>query len=214
MVVRMVMHIVKFVNGFPRKCGVRHFSPGEIMMGWHLHANDLSLGFGVYCQVAENVEPRNSLATRTRAAILLGNSGNLSGGQIFFALDTGHMITWHQWVVLQMPPSVIARVNLLRKAEPSILTFTDRHGRKIGDYTREPKPIEDDDAPVMEYIDDALPATDAQDEPEIPGVWTEPTGEPTSESIVEPTGVEMDSDHQEINFDDGLGQQDEAFRHH
>jgi hypothetical protein len=57
MVVWMVMHIVKFVNGFPQKGGVRHFSPGEIMMGWRLHANDLSLGFGVYCQVAENVEP-------------------------------------------------------------------------------------------------------------------------------------------------------------
>jgi hypothetical protein len=57
MVVWMVMHIVKFVNGFPRKGGVKHFSPGEIMMGWHLHANNLSIGFGTYCQVAENVEP-------------------------------------------------------------------------------------------------------------------------------------------------------------
>jgi hypothetical protein len=57
MVVRMVMHIVKFVNGFPRKCGVRHFSPGEIMTGQCLHGNDLSLGIGIYCQVAENVEP-------------------------------------------------------------------------------------------------------------------------------------------------------------
>jgi hypothetical protein len=57
MVVRMVMHIVKFVNGFPRKGQVRLFSPGEIMTGWHLHGNSLSLGFGVYCQVAENVEP-------------------------------------------------------------------------------------------------------------------------------------------------------------
>jgi hypothetical protein len=69
-----------------------------------------------------------------------------------------------------MPPAVIARVNLLGKAESSILIFTDRHGREIGDYPREPKPIEDDDAPVMEYIDDALPAIDAQNEPEIPGV--------------------------------------------
>ncbi len=28
MVVRMVLHVVKFVNGFPRKGGVKHFSPG------------------------------------------------------------------------------------------------------------------------------------------------------------------------------------------
>jgi len=31
-------------------------------------------------------------------------------------------------------PAVIARVNLLGKAEPSILTFTDQHGHEIGDY--------------------------------------------------------------------------------
>jgi hypothetical protein len=43
MVVRMVMHIVKFVNGFPQKGRVKHFSPGEIMTGWRLHANDLSI---------------------------------------------------------------------------------------------------------------------------------------------------------------------------
>ncbi len=57
MVVWMVMHTVKFVNGFPRKGGVKHFSPGEIMMGRCLHENNLSIGFGTYCQVAENVEP-------------------------------------------------------------------------------------------------------------------------------------------------------------
>jgi hypothetical protein len=208
MVVRMVMHIVKFVNGFPRKGGVKHFSPCEIMTGWRLHANNLSIGFGTYCQVAGNVEPRNSLAPRTRAAISLGNSGNLSGGQIFLALDTGHTITWHQWVVLFMPPAVIARVNLLGRAEPSILTFTDQHGRKIGDYPREPEPVEDDDDPVMEYIDNASPAIDKQDDPEIPGVEPEPTSEPINEPIVEPTGVEVDSDHQELDFNDGLGQQD------
>ncbi len=65
MVVRMVLHIVKFVNGFPRKGGVKHFSPSEIVTGRCLHADDLCLGFGIYCQVAENVELRNSLAPRT-----------------------------------------------------------------------------------------------------------------------------------------------------
>ncbi len=57
MVVRMVTHIVKFVNGFPWKGRVKHYSPGKIMMGRHLHANDLIIGFGTYCQVAENFEP-------------------------------------------------------------------------------------------------------------------------------------------------------------
>ncbi len=94
-----------------------------------------------------------------------------------------------------MPPAVIARVNLLGRAEPSILTFTDRNGCEIGDYPREPKPVEDDDDPVMEYIDNASPAIDKQDDPEIPGVEPEPSSEPTNEPIVEPTGVEVDSDH-------------------
>jgi hypothetical protein len=76
MIVPMVLHVVKFVNGFPWKGGVKLYSPGEIMTGRRLHADDLWLGFGTYCQVAEHVEPCNSLAPWTRAAIALGNSGN------------------------------------------------------------------------------------------------------------------------------------------
>ncbi len=83
-----------------------HYSPGEIMTDCCLHANDLQLAFGIYCQVAENAEPRNSLAPRTRAAISLGNSGDLSGGQLFLALDSGQTIVRHQWVVLPVPPLV------------------------------------------------------------------------------------------------------------
>jgi hypothetical protein len=59
-----------------------------------------------------------------------------------------------------MPPAVIARVNLLGRVEPSILFFTDRHDRRIGDYPREPEPVEDDDHPVMAYIDNSIPAID------------------------------------------------------
>ena len=62
MIVWMVLHVVKFINGFPRKGGVKLYSPGEIMTGRRLHADDLRLGFGTYCQVAKNVEPHNSLA--------------------------------------------------------------------------------------------------------------------------------------------------------
>ncbi len=70
---------------------MKHYSPGTIMSGHNLHGNNIVLGFGVYSQIAKNVEPRNSLAPRMRAAILLGNSGNLTGGQLFLALDTGTM---------------------------------------------------------------------------------------------------------------------------
>jgi hypothetical protein len=174
MVVCMVFHVVKFVNGFPRRGGVKHYSPGEIMMDRRLNANNLQVSFGVYCQVAENVEPRNSLAPRTRAAISLGNSGNLSGGQMFFALDTGHRhsITRHQWVLLPMPPTVIARVNLFGKNEPSILTFTNRHGRKIGDHPQDYEPSGNDEDSVVELISDVIPIVDPtpEDDAELPGV--------------------------------------------
>ncbi len=106
MVIRMVLHIIKFVNGFPCQGGVKQFSPGEIMTGRCLHKSNIVLSFGVYCQVAENVQPWSSLAPWMQAAILVGSSGNLSGGQVFLALDTGHTIIRHQWVVLPMPPAV------------------------------------------------------------------------------------------------------------
>jgi hypothetical protein len=123
MVIRMVLHIVKFINGFPRRVGVKYYSPGQIMTSWGLHADNLLLKFGTYCQVSEHVEPRNSLAERTRGAISIGNSGNLTGGQAFMALDTGEKITRFQWTELPMPMAVIKRVNRIGKNEPSILTF-------------------------------------------------------------------------------------------
>jgi hypothetical protein len=204
MVVRMVLHIVKFVNGFPRRGCVKHYSPGEIMTDRCLNANNLKLSFGVYCQVAENAEPRNSPALRTKAAISLGNSGNLSGGQMFLALDTGHTITRHQWVVLPMPPAVIAQVNLLGIIEPSILTITNRHGWEIGDHPQDFEPSGDDDNSVGEHLRDEIPGVvpAPEDDAELPGVDTG--------FDAEPTGVEVDSDHvlQELAEVNGLKQQD------
>ncbi len=133
MVVYMVLHIIKFVNGFPCQGGVKHISPGKIMTGCCLHKSDITLSFGVYYQVAENIQPRNSLAPWMQATILMGSLGNLSGGQIFLALDTGHTTIMHQWVALPMPPAVIDRVSLLGQREPAMLTFTNWHGQDIGD---------------------------------------------------------------------------------
>jgi hypothetical protein len=67
------------------------------MTGAQLHMNQLQLKFGSYCQVAEDVNPRNSLAARTHVAISMGPSGNLSGGHCFLALDTGKMIVRNHW---------------------------------------------------------------------------------------------------------------------
>jgi hypothetical protein len=151
---------------------VKHYSSGEIMTDCRLHANNLQLGFGIYCQVAENVEPRNSIAPRTRAVISLGNSGNLSGGQLFFALDSGQTIVRHQWVVLPVPPAVIDCVNLLGKNEPSILTFTNWHGQDIGDLAQDFEPCADeDDNSFVAHPNDKIPGVDVQSgDAELPGV--------------------------------------------
>jgi hypothetical protein len=189
MVVRMVLHIIKFVNGFPCQGGVKHFSPGEIMMGRHLHKSKIVLSFGVYCQVAEYIQPRNSLAPRMQATILVGSSGNLSSGRVFLALDTGHTIIRHQWVTLPMLPAVIDCVNLLGQHEPAILTFTNQHGQDIGDDNPQ-------DANSVEILDDNFiiihPAV------EIPGVDTAMDPAETAgvdpDFDVGPTGVDMDTD--------------------
>jgi len=99
-----------------------------------------------------------------------------------------------------MLPAVIARVNVLVKDDPSINTFTDRHGREIGDYPQD-EPVVDDNGSDVEYvyIDDFL--VESQDDNEIPGV--------PAESPDEPTGVEEDPEPNETNFDvqDGLEQE-------
>ena len=94
------------MNSFPRKGGLKHYPLSAIMTGAQLHMNHLRLKFGSYCQVAEDVTPRNSLAARTCAAISMGPSGNLSGGHRFLALDTRKMIVRNRWKELPMPTAL------------------------------------------------------------------------------------------------------------
>jgi hypothetical protein len=103
-----------------------------------------------------------------------------------------------------MPPTVIARVNLFGKNEPSILTFTNQHGREIGDHPQDVEPSGNDDNSVVELISDVIPGVDPtpEDDAELPGVDTD--------FDAKPTGVEVDSDYvpQELTEVDGLRQQD------
>ncbi len=206
MVVHMVLHIIKFVNGFPCHGGVKHYSPGKIMTNCCIHANDVVLSFGVYCQIAKNVEPRNSLAPRTRGAILLGNSSSLSGGQMFLALNTGATVIRHQWVVLPMPSSVIDHVNFIGLHELSILIFTNRHGQDIGENPQD---------------------TDLDGNEDLESVVADPTGntgvfdgdnitELDQDFAVKPTGVDIDEAFkayvplERAEPEDGLGHQDSS----
>jgi hypothetical protein len=49
------------------------------------------------------------------------------------ALNSGKKIVRQSWDVIPMPDVVINRVNELGRDQPSLMTFTDRHGRLIGD---------------------------------------------------------------------------------
>ena len=161
-----------------------------------LHKSDIVLSFGVYCQVVENVQPWNNLTPWTQAAILVGSLGNLSGGQVFLALDTGHTIIRHQWVALPMPPVVIDCVNLVGWCKAAMLTFTNWQGRDIGDSNPQ-------DANSVGILDDNSiiihPAM------EIPGVdmTTDPakTAGVDPDFDVKPTGEDMDTNAWAIETD-------------
>jgi hypothetical protein len=118
----------------------------------------------------------------------VGSLGNLSSGQVFLALDTGHTIIRHQWVILPMPPMVIDPINLLGLCKPTMLTFTNRNGRVIGDNNPQ-------DAKSVGILDSNSIIIDPA--MEIPDMDT--TKDPTEtagvdpEFDVEPTGVDMDT---------------------
>ena len=100
------------------------------------------------------------------------------------ALNTGKKITRRNWDVIPMPDLVIARVNALGSDQPKQLTFTDCHGRLIGEVD------------ILESQDDSV-----ADGVEFPGV------DPVINHDIEIPGVDdvegpEDPDPQEINIDD------------
>ena len=213
MCIRMVLHTVQFMNSFPRKGGLKHYPPSAIMNGTRLHMNQLQLKFGSYCQVAEDVTPRNSLAARTRRAISMGPSGNLSGGQRFLALDTGKLIVRNRWKELPMPSAVINRVNVLGRTERSMLVFTDRLGRVIGNYTPTENVAGEEDESIVNDLYSSIPPAPAG----MPGVSSVEEGSadeisgvdlPDVAVVNEPTGVDMGGPQavppQDAVFDDAV----------
>jgi hypothetical protein len=183
------------------------------MTGCCLHKSNIALSIGVYCQVTENIQPWNSLAPQTQAAILVGSLGNLSGGQVFLALNTGHTIIRHQLVALPMPPAVIDLVNLLGWHKPAILTFTNQQGCDIGDnnpqYAKTVGVLDDDSIIIHAAVE--ISGVDTTTIPaEIAGV--------DPDFDVEPTGVDIDTNAWAMDTNvpvddnaiaiDGLKQQD------
>ena len=163
-----VLFVTKQLNLFPVKGGISGWSPKQIMTGEVIHYKFCSVPFGCYCQISEEGTPRNSMLARTRGAIALGPSGNVQGGQKFYALDTRSVVVRRQWVRLPMTDAVIARIERLALGQPSQPVFTDRNGIPIGDI-------------AMEYLagydqneaDDDLPGVhlpEYDESAEIPGV--------------------------------------------
>jgi hypothetical protein len=167
MTIHIVLIVVKLLNFFPTMGGVSDtLSPKTIMSGETLDfKKHLSLQIGQYCQVYEEDNPQNSQVARTKGAISLGPSGNLQGGFKFMALNSGNKILQRSWEVIPMSDVVINRVNELGKDQPSLMMFTDRHGRLIRD-------IEIPGVDSTEDEDDYFPgvATVIADAIEIPGV--------------------------------------------
>jgi len=188
----LVFNVVKLLNFFPPKGGISDtLSPKTIMSGETLDfKKHLCLKVGQYCQVHEEENPRNSQIARTRGAISLGPSGNLQGGFRFMALNTGKKITRRSWDALPMPDLVIARVNELGSDQPEMLTFTDRHGRPIGDHELPDVASDEDDDTQLPGVDAPLPGVDPviDDNIEITGVDDVVAPETT------PTTVEIDDD--------------------
>jgi hypothetical protein len=135
MTIHIVLDVVKLLNFSPTWGGVSDtLSPKTIMSGEKLDfKKHLSLQIGQYCQVHEEDTPRNSQVACNKGAISLGPSGNLQGGFKFMALNYGKKIVRRSWDVFPLPDVVINRVNELGKDQPRLMTFTDRHGRLIGD---------------------------------------------------------------------------------
>jgi hypothetical protein len=125
----------------------------------------LSLQIGQYCQVHEEDHHRNSQLARTKGAISLRPSGNLQGGFKFMALNTRKKTVRRSWDVIPMPDVVIARGNALGSDQPRQMTFTDRHGRLIGDIEI---PGVDSDDEQEDHFPGVAPVIN--DDIDIPGV--------------------------------------------
>ena len=79
-------------------------------------------------------------------------------------LNTGRKITRRSWYVIPIPDIVIDHVNTLRTGQSEMMTYTDRHGRLIGDIEIPGVDADDDnDTDTASMFDDdiELPGVDA-----------------------------------------------------
>jgi hypothetical protein len=84
MLVHAVLFVTKQLNLFPVKGGLlSKLSPKQIMLGEVVHYKFCAMGFGRYCEIHEEDQPRNGMVQRTQGVILLGPSGKPQGAISF-----------------------------------------------------------------------------------------------------------------------------------
>ncbi|KAL7462980.1 hypothetical protein ACHAXS_003351 [Conticribra weissflogii] len=169
MIVDLIYFCTMWLNATPNKNGVSEdYSPRELVVRQRLdYKRHCRVPFGAYCEVFEDRERTNTMASRTRSAISLGPTGNMQGSYKFLCLETGRVIRRRQFKELPMPGSVIKKVEELGKDGGSRdLVFSDRN-RVPFMWTNDETTAPSDPGPVDR----------GEEQAEFPGIVVEDSGE-------------------------------------
>ncbi|KAI2505105.1 Reverse transcriptase (RNA-dependent DNA polymerase) [Fragilaria crotonensis] len=117
MITHMVNDSVRCLNQFPHATGISAtMSPSIIVTGTATpDYNAMRVELGTYnVQVFEDNDPSsNTPRSRSLGAIALCPTGNAQGNYYLMSLATGSRISRHNWTVLPVPDTAIARVEVL-----------------------------------------------------------------------------------------------------
>ena len=116
--VHIVADAVRCLNQFPWRNGIsRNASPISIVTGAATpDYNCMRVELGQYVQVFEPSDPTNTPKAWSLGAVALTSTGNADHGDYYFlCLATGARISRHQWTVIPITDTHIARVEALAK---------------------------------------------------------------------------------------------------
>ena len=117
LLIHCVAHATWCTNLHTASDSTSKLSPHEIFTGRRLSAKrDLRHSFGDFVQ-ATVPHPNNTMASRTEGHITLGSTSSLTGGVRMYCIATGELRVRDQFKVVSTPPSVIAYLDKLAKAD-------------------------------------------------------------------------------------------------
>ena len=115
----IIKYVTLLLNGFPTQNGAcKMLSPRTTVTGMGPLDADIhfKVEFGQYCEVYTSPDPTNNMTSRAVPAIALYPT-NETGTYAFMSLDTGLLITSHQWKELPITNAVIRTVEKIAKRE-------------------------------------------------------------------------------------------------